>query len=116
MELPPTTSAISRRHTSARGEVQAPLGLESPADPFGPTFQQRIPYSLESPQRLAVDALRSDDHQTPADLIELLAPEDVGQPLPCVLGMLPAVVFDDEPEVLVCQVVPPAPTPATAIK
>jgi hypothetical protein len=44
--------------------------------------------------------------KTPADLIELLAPEDVGQPLPCVLGMLPAVVFDDEPELLVCQARP----------
>jgi hypothetical protein len=55
------------------------------------------------------------DHQPPADLIKFLAPEDVGQPLLRVLGMLSAVILDDRPELFVCEVItaPPAPVPAT---
>jgi hypothetical protein len=52
----PPTFAISGRHALAGWEVQPPLWLESPADPDGSTIPERIPYALESPQRLAVDA------------------------------------------------------------
>jgi hypothetical protein len=65
--------------------------------------------ALQCPERLLIDALTSDDHQPPAQLVEFLTAEDVGQPLPRVFGMLTAVVFDDQPEVLVREVVTSAP-------
>ena len=47
--------------------------------------------------------------QPPANLVQFLAPEDVGSPLARVLGMLPAVVLKNQPNVLVRHVVTPAP-------
>lgn len=96
--------AVSGRLASAGREVQSPLWLESPADPDCSALQQGISYSLQCPERLLIDALTGDDHQPPAQLVEFLTPEDVGQPLSRVLGLLAAAVFDDQPEVLVREV------------
>ena len=52
----PPTFAISRGRALAGGEVQPPLWLEGPANPISSTFHQRIPYALERPQGLPIDA------------------------------------------------------------
>ena len=49
-------------------------------------------------------------------MIEFLAPEDVGLPLLRVVGMLPAVVLDDQPELLIREVLTPAPAAVAPTK
>ena len=100
----------------AAGEVQSPLRPESPADSDGSTLQQRISYPLQRSQRLLVDALRGDDHQPPAHLVEFLPPEDVGQPLLSVLSMLTAVVLNDQTKALISQVIALSPAAVATTK
>jgi hypothetical protein len=89
--------------------VQFPLRLEGPADAGCPALQQCISYADQRPKRISVDALGGDDHKPPAHLVEFLASEDVGEPLAAVFGMPSAVVLNNQPQVLVRQVVTPAP-------
>jgi hypothetical protein len=52
----PPAFAASRRKALTGWEVQPPLGPEVPANPLSSTFPQRIPYALERPQGLPIDA------------------------------------------------------------
>jgi len=96
---------------SAGREMQPPLRLEVPTDPDGSAVQQRISYAFECPQRLTVDALGRHNHEPPANLVQLLAPVDVTHPLARILSMLPTVVLNDQPNMLIRHVVTPAPCP-----
>jgi len=55
------------------------------------------------------DAFGRDDHESPSNPVEFFSAENVGEPLLGVLGMLAPVVLDDQPQVLVREVVASAP-------
>jgi hypothetical protein len=82
------TFAISRWLALAGWEVQPPLRLERPADACGTAGEERIPDTLEGPQRLTIDALGGHNNEPPANLVQFLSPEDVGQPLGCIYSMI----------------------------
>jgi hypothetical protein len=65
--------AVFRWLASADWKVQFPLWLEGPADASRSALQQCISYALQCAQRITVDALRGDDLEPPAHLVEFLA-------------------------------------------
>jgi hypothetical protein len=61
-------------------------------------IDQRIPYATQNLLRSVVVVMSGDNDDPPRHLVEGLTASQVMQPLRAVLGMLPAVVLDDQLE------------------
>lgn len=91
-----------------------PLRAQLPRNSLGATVAQRV---LDLPQRalgVRIDAVSPDHEQPPAESIQLLTPFDVPTPLGVVLGMLSAVVLNEQPKVALAQVEAKGPFPVWA--
>src|SRR5687768_1612402 len=94
----------------ANHEVASPFLLERLRD-ASTSLLQSGPNTMQRPQRVAVDALRDHNQDSPALLIEPFPPFEITAPLFGVVRMLSPVVLDDQLVLGIAEVESPAPLP-----